>query len=160
MTQISSVPGPAGLPLRPLANIDFRAVFEQCPPLMLLLDPAFIIAAVTNTYAAATNTRREDIVGRHLFEVFPDNPDDTHADGVGNLRASLLRVMKTGRTDEMAIQKYDIKRPLSEGGGFERRYWRPRNSPVLGPDGYITWIVHQVQDVTSLVQVSQPPGQD
>lgn len=53
--------------------------------------------------------------------MFPDNPDDPAATGVGNLRASLDRVLKTGRPDTMAVQKYDIRRPESEGGEFEVR---------------------------------------
>ena len=34
-------------------------------------------------------TRREEVIGRPLFEVFPDNPEDPGATGVRNLRASL-----------------------------------------------------------------------
>jgi len=40
--------------------------------------------------------------------------------------------MQTKAPDAMAVQKYDIPRPASEGGGFEERYWSPFNSPVLG----------------------------
>jgi len=58
-----------------LEAVDFRAVFEKSIALQLLLDPSFIIVAVTDAYAKATMTEREQIVGRHLFEVFPDNPD-------------------------------------------------------------------------------------
>src|SRR2546428_7515922 len=32
-------------------------------------------------------------LGRGIFDVFPDNPDDPAADGVRNLRASLERVL-------------------------------------------------------------------
>lgn len=142
----------SGLLLKDGAAVDFRAVFEQSPALQLLLHPSLVIAAVTDSYAAATMTKREEIIGRHLFEVFPDNPDDNNADGVANLRSSLLRVLKTRLPDEMPIQKYDVKRPPENGGSFEVRYWRPRNSPILGADGFIAWIVHQVEDVTSLVK--------
>jgi signal transduction histidine kinase len=55
----------------------------------------------------------------------------------------------------MAVQKYDIRRPASEGGGFEERYWSPVNSPVLGPDGEIAYIVHRVEDVTEFVRLTQ-----
>ena len=51
----------------------------------------------------------------------------------------------------MAVQKYDIPRPLEAGGGFEERWWSPVNTPVLGPDGAITSIIHSVEDVTQLV---------
>jgi hypothetical protein len=84
---------------------------------------------VTDAYLAATMTARADVLGRGLFEAFPDNPDDPAADGVRNLRTSLLRVLASCRADRMGIQKYDIRMPQSEGGGFEERYWSPLNTP-------------------------------
>src|SRR5271157_1110467 len=100
-------------------------------------------------------TKRDDILGKGIFEVFPDNPDDPGATGVRNLRASLRRVLVDKVPDTMAIQKYDIRRPESEGGGFEERHWSPVNSPVLGEDGEVTWIIHRVEDVTEFVRLTQ-----
>ncbi len=132
---------------------DFRLVFEATPGLYLVLDPDLTITAVNDTYCAATMTKRSEIVGRSLFDVFPDNPDDPSADGVSNLRASLQRVLKFRRPDAMAIQKYDIKRPDSEGGGFEERYWSPLNSPVLDDGGEVAYIIHRVEDITQIVHL-------
>jgi hypothetical protein len=55
----------------------------------------------------------------------------------------------------MAVQKYDIRRPEAEGGGFEERYWNPVNSPVLGSDGEIAYIIHRVEDVTEFVRLKR-----
>ena len=93
-------------------------------------------------------TVRKEILGRRIFEVFPDNPDDPAADGVRNLEASLNRVLRNRAADLMAVQKYDIRRPESEGGAFEERYWSPVNSPVFGADDEIAYIIHRVEDVT------------
>jgi signal transduction histidine kinase len=134
---------------------DFRVLFESAPGLYLVLTPDLHIVAVTEAYLQATMTTREGILGRHLFDVFPDNPDDPSATGVGNLGASLERVLATRRADVMAIQKYDIRDPASEGGGFEERYWSPINSPVLGPDNQIEYMVHRVEDVTEFVRLKQ-----
>ncbi len=134
-------------------SVDFRAVFEGVPGLYLILAPDLTIVAVSDAYARATMTERNAIVGRGLFEVFPDNPDDPAATGVSNLRASLDRVREFRWPDAMAVQKYDIRRPASEGGGFEIRYWSPLNSPVLDRDGRLAWIVHRVEDVTELVRL-------
>lgn len=131
-------------------SVDYRALFEAAPDRYLILDPAFTIVAVTDAYLHVTMTTR-DIVGRPLFEVFPDNPGDPAADGVRNLRASLERVVETLKPDAMALQKYDIKRP--DGGGFEVRYWRPTNTPVLAPDGSLAYIIHRADDVTRSLRV-------
>jgi signal transduction histidine kinase/ActR/RegA family two-component response regulator len=135
--------------------LDFRSLFEQAPGLYLVLDQELVIVAASDAYLAATMTRREEILGRGLFEAFPDNPDDPEATGVGNLRASLERVRRDRAADTMAVQKYDIRRPESEGGGFEVRYWSPHNSPVLDADGNLACIIHRVEDVTELVRLRE-----
>jgi len=130
---------------------DFRALFHASPaPHLVVRPPELTIIAVNDAYLRATMTSREAILGRGLFDVFPDNPDDPDADGVRNLRASLERVIASRRPDRMAVQKYDIARSASDGGGFEPRWWNPLNTPVLGPDGTITSIIHWVEDVTDL----------
>ena len=102
-------------------------------------------------------TERSAIVGRHLFEVFPDNPDDPTADGVAKLGASLARVARDRVADTMDIQHYDIRRPREQGGGFEVRYWSPVNSPVLNPAGELIYIIHRVEDVTDRVGTEKEP---
>jgi signal transduction histidine kinase len=136
------------------AEPDYRSLFEQAPALYLVLTPSLHIAAVSDAYARATKTTREGILGRHVFDVFPDNPSDAGATGVGNLRASLERVRAQGVPDAMAVQKYDIPVPEAEGGGWEERFWSPVNSPVL-VDGVLTSIIHRVEDVTEFVRLKE-----
>jgi len=140
-------------PATPPRTPDFRALFESSPGLYLVLTPDLVIEAASDAYLAATMTAREAILGRALFDVFPDNPDDPDATGVSNLRASLQRVLANRTPDVMAVQKYDIRRPESEGGGFEERYWSPVNSPVLGKRGELLYIIHRVEDVTRAEQM-------
>lgn len=126
----------------------FETLFESLPGLYLVLSPDLKIVAVSDAYLKATLTKREEIVGRGIFEVFPDNPGDPTATGVSHLHASLDRVRQTSAVDTMAIQKYDIKR---SDGTFEERYWSPINSPVLGIDRRLEYIIHRVEDVTEFV---------
>lgn len=139
----------------PLPQPDFRALFESTPGLYLVLTPALMIVAVSEAYLRATMTSREEILGRHLFDVFPDNPDDPTATGVSNLSASLTRVLQHRVPDAMAVQKYDIRRPESEEGGFEERYWSPVNSPLLDKSGNVAYIIHRVEDVTEFIRLKQ-----
>ncbi len=138
---------------------DFRRLFESVSGCYLVLAPDFTIVAVSAGYLRATMTRREDIVGRGVFDVFPDNPDDPGATGVANMRASVGRVLAHQRPDVMAVQKYDIRRPETEGGGFEERHWSPMNSPVLGDDGQVAYVIHHVEDVTDVVRLRHQQSQ-
>jgi signal transduction histidine kinase len=131
---------------------DFRSLFESAPGLYLVLNPELKIVAVSNAYLNATRTKRNDIMGRGIFDVFPDNPDDPTASGVGNLRASLNRVLQTQAPDAMAVQQYDIQKP---DGKFEEKYWSPLNTPVLNEKNEVTYIIHRVEDVTEFIRLKQ-----
>src|SRR5690349_19842115 len=81
---------------------DLRLVFEASPDVLLVLQPdapSYTMVAATDARLTATNTTREQIIGRSLFEIFPDNPDDPDATGTSNLRASLDRVLATRAAD-------------------------------------------------------------
>ena len=67
---------PAGVPEEPQDPFipDFRVLFESAPGLYLVLTDQFRIAAASDAYLRATMTRREDLVGRSIFDAFPANP--------------------------------------------------------------------------------------
>nr|WP_052325270.1 ATP-binding protein [Hassalia byssoidea] len=135
--------------------LNFQRLFEAIPGLYFVLTPDFAIVAASDAYLQATKRKREEIIGRKLFDVFPDNPNDPNATGVQNLRASIENVLKHRKPHTMAVQKYDIPRPESQGGGFEERYWSALNSPLFGENGELTHIIHRTEDVTEFVLVQQ-----
>jgi PAS domain S-box-containing protein len=146
--QPSRTPGPA----QALEAANFQSLFEALPGLYVILDTELRILAVSDAHLAATNSVRQEILGRDLFAVFPDNPDDPDATGSGNLRQSLERVLLSKRPDAMPALKYDIARPAAEGGGFEERYWSVVNTPILDAASDIKWIVNTVDDVTDFIR--------
>ena len=125
----------------------FQAFFKNSNrSLVLKADaPHFTILAVSDTYLSLTHKRREQLLEKGLFEVFPDNPGDVDANGVANLYASLRTADQTGRPHEMAIQRYDIR---DEAGLFVERHWRPINTPVMDDDGKVIALLHHVEEVT------------
>ena len=142
-------------PITPIVtDRTFAKIFEASPALVLILSPKLELLAVTEAYLNGTMTVREEILGRHLFDVFPDNPDDPNATGVANLRRSLETVLSTRKPHVMAIQRYDIRKP-DDAGTFEVRYWRPINTPVLNESGEVEVIMHRVEDVTEFVLLQQ-----
>ena len=136
-------------------SIDFRHLFEAGQSLQLILTPTFKIIAASDAHLRATMTERSQVIGRNVFDVFPDNPDDPGATGARMLRESLETVLRTRQPHTMAVQKYDIRRPESEGGGFEERYWTPVNSPIINAKGELIYILNRVEDVTEFVRLKQ-----
>jgi light-regulated signal transduction histidine kinase (bacteriophytochrome) len=137
---------------------DFRALFESAPGSFLVLTPDLEIVAASDAYLKATLTRREEILGRGLFQVFPDDAGDPSASGVSTLRASLERVVRERAVDVMPVQKYAIRR--LEGGGVEERHWSRMNCPVTDAQGTLVHIIHRVEDVTEFVRRSEEARQE
>ncbi|MBA0883418.1 ATP-binding protein [Flavobacterium undicola] len=129
-------------------TIDFQKVFQSIPSLFLILSTDLSILDLNDSYEKATMKKKEEMIGRNLFEVFPDNPDDKHADGVANLSKSLHSVLKEKEPHTMAVQRYDVQRA---DGVFEVRYWCPINIPVLNSENEVDYIIHRVEDVTEFI---------
>ena len=123
---------------------DYRVLFAAMPAPLMVLTPDFRIAAVNDAFVQASLTERDAMVGRDLFEVFPDNPGDPLPAGSTRLRESLERVLRTREPDTMAVQKYDVR----VGDEFSERYWSVVNIPLLDAAGALTHILHRPEDVT------------
>jgi len=134
------------------ATPDFRTLFETVPANYLVLAPdapVFTIVAVSDQYLAATLTARDAVVGRSVFDVFPDaNPANPRPTGIANLRSSLDTVLRTRETQRMPTQRYDVQRP---DGSWDVRHWTSRNTPVFADDGAIRFVLHDTEDVTAQV---------
>ncbi|KUO17198.1 PP2C family protein-serine/threonine phosphatase [Streptomyces dysideae] len=136
--------------------IDYTAVFRGLPGMVALLTPELVYADVNEDFLRATGRRREQVVGRHIFDVFPENPDNPASQGMRNVESSMLRVVATGERDTMALQRYDVEYP-DRPGQWEERYWSPVNAPVLGPDGKVVLVMHRVEEVTELIRARGGP---
>ena len=139
--------------LPPLMDPDFRARFAACRTLDLVLTPDLEVAAMTDSYARATMLAANESLGRYMFDLFPDNPDDPGATGVLRLMSSLHRARERLVPDQMALQRYDV-RSCNGKGPFEERWWYPINYPVVR-DSVLLYFVHRVEEVTRFVQLQQ-----
>jgi len=137
-------------------SVDFKAAFEACPhpAVILQADVHFPVAAVNDRYLDATCTRREELVGRSIFDVFRDDPNDPKAVFAGELRTSLAQVMRDKVADVMGVVGIDIP-PRNGCEDTKTRYWSPVNTPVLGADGTLSHILHNFEDITDTVNVPE-----
>jgi len=141
--------------VRQVSEADFKLLFETGLGQFIILlpdSPTFTVFAASDAYLKAVNQSRAAMVGRGLFETFPEGPDPSHARTVRNLRASFHKVLETKEPDSLpAAQQYDLPESSSDGQPFQERHWRLVSSPVLNPDGSVRFISHQIEDVTERV---------
>lgn len=124
-------------------------VLQNAPDAYLVLTPDLYIEMASDAYLEATFTKREEIIGKNLFDVFPETPAVNDASGMRNLRASFDQVLTSKKPHRMAIQHYEVPRPE---GGFKEKYWSPTNSPVVNAAGEVEYLIHRVLDVTEVIQ--------
>lgn len=137
-----------------ISEIEVR-LFEGVPGnnvLVLSNPPLFTILSVTETYLKETGKRRDQLVGKGMFEAFPANPDDEADTGENDLRFSFSEVIKHKKTHQLPTQRYDVS---NADGSFEERYWNVSNTPILDDSGGVRYIVHGAVEITYQVKVQQ-----
>lgn len=140
-------------------HIDYAAVFRALPGMVALLTPELVYVDVNDDFLRLTGRTREQLLTHYIFDVFPENPNDSAAAGMRETRESMLRAVATGERDTMAVLRYDIEDP-QRPGHWQEHFWSPVNAPVIGTDGKVKLLVHRVEEVTELIRARGGPGRD
>jgi PAS domain S-box-containing protein len=128
-----------------LKTINFEALFSASPNPYVLLDLSLTIVGMNDAYLHVTMRKREDLLGRNMFEAFPSDPDSSSH---RQLRGSLEKVVREKTADYLSLIEYAI--PLPSGQGFEERYWSATHTPLFNHNGEMTFILQHTVDVTEL----------
>ncbi|MBD1396345.1 PAS domain-containing protein [Pontibacter sp. JH31] len=132
-------------------EIDFEAAFNGMPGCYLLISPnlpLFTVLAISDELLENTGREREDIVGKSVFDAYPDNPEINSATGPSSLMVSLQHVVHHKTPDQMPIVRYDVP---NAHGGFDERYWSSSSKPVLDKNGDLLYIIHASHEVTDQI---------
>jgi len=129
---------------------DFGAVFQALANPHMVLDREFRYVEVNRAYCETTERSREEFLGRHVFDLLPNEGPSG-----AKMLASLQRVLETGQPDSIPLLAYPIPLPKSRSGRFEMRFWSTVQTPVLGRDGRTEFIIQNAIDVTNLQKLKQ-----
>lgn len=137
--------------------INYKSVFELTPTPFIIVKsdaPKYTVVDANNAYLKATNTVKDNIIGKGLFEVFPEiiKPNgDSNSEGVSEIRGALRKVIRTGLPHKSGVTKYDI--PVPGTDKFEEKYWNADHIPLFSADGKITHVIQHAMDITNLVHL-------
>ena len=126
--------------------IDFEAIFVSMPTPFMMLDADLRFIAANLAYLAMTSRREADLIGRHVFDVFPDTP----AREAVIQRAFALALAGTENTLERFV--FAIDRP---GAGRMDVYWDVHHVPVRDSAGVVVGVLQHGQDVTEKVEAER-----
>ncbi|RZA31951.1 MAG: PAS domain S-box protein [Lysobacteraceae bacterium] len=134
---------------------DYRALFRATPYPYLVMAPDLTIVGASDAYLRSVQRTEEDIVGRYVFEAFPENPDNPEGTDISEVKASLLRALAKGEPDTTAFVRYATPVDTPEGRKFTERYWSTVHTPVLGEDGTPILVIQNPVDVTELYRFDE-----
>jgi two-component system, OmpR family, sensor histidine kinase VicK len=140
-----------------ISSDGFQWIFKQMHGSQMLLEanpPVFTILAASDQLLEVGMKKREEIIGKGLFEVFSGNKQDSQArQQEKDLRASFERVFKEKKEDIIPIQQFDVIDP--ETGEKIVKYWAPVNKPIFDKQGNIIYILHYTEEITEIVKLKQ-----
>ena len=136
--------------------VDFEAIFDHAPNPYVLLTPDLEIAAANQAYLRVTASTREALIGRAMFEVFPNDREDPNNASKTQVMQSILKVFATGNADEVALVQYRAPVMTEEGPVDRDRFWSATHTPIFAEDGKtVTFVLQHTVDVTALHNLKQ-----
>ncbi len=123
-------------------DIDFFRLFESMPTPFMVLDRALCFVAANQCYLGVTASKREELIGRYVFDAFPESEER-----VQTMTAIFQRTL-AGEENVMHRNSFAIYRP---DAGYQDVYWDVQHAPVRCDAGNVIGILQHAKDVTAEV---------
>ena len=134
-------------------EIDFYQVFKIHPTAMALLTPDFEIIDVNDEMLRVAGRPLDEVVGHHVFEIFPKMPYEPGRPKWTALEAA----MTSGRHESNQLTRYDIEDP-AHPGVFRERYWSSSVTPLHGIDGRVEFLEFSLREATAIIDQFRSMG--
>lgn len=135
--------------------IDFKTLFDVSPNPYMLLDRELRFVAANPAYLRVTASKLDELLGRSVFEAFPDDPSDPNSANLRQLRESFLRVLAKRAPDILALIPYRVPELTNQGVVPTYRYWSATHIPLLDASGEVAYILQHTMDVTELQRLQE-----
>lgn len=142
-----------------MKQVNFVELFKQMPSNYLVVDidaPNFTMIDATNSNLKSLGEyKREDLVGKPLFQLFPDTEKNSYTEA-NWVKEALEEVIET-RSVVMTTRplRYDI--PNQNGGSMEMRYWQIQCTPYFEAKNLYAIYIFGM-DVTDIEKEKQKLG--
>lgn len=130
-------------------DIDFTQVFGTLPAPYAILDTSLCFVTVNHAYLVETQRKRENIIGRYIFEVFPETPEREE------LFKAAFKKAACGTANSVVRQPFSIDRGEAGEGGRSEVWWTTHQIPIRAEDGEVIAVLLKAEDVTASVEAEQ-----
>ena len=139
-----------------LSSDSYQELFDLVPyPLVILRpdSPRFTIIDSNNKYLEATQTRREKIIGKSLFDLYRDKPKDPPGCDMNEIIEHLDELIRTRAPELSRVFRWDVRTP--DDNKTIVKYWNMTITPVLSASGKVVQILSAPTDVTRMVELER-----
>lgn len=123
-------------------------ILRHIPASVMVLDRDLCYVAASDLYLQTVGLHMEDLLGRFVFEAFPE-VDERRA----RLEAS-MRLALQGERNAIERLAYSIPDPEDRSRTTEA-WWRCQHSPLPGVDGRIDHVMQITENITDLVRAEE-----
>ena len=113
-------------------QIDYAAVFQALPGMVALLTPDLVYVDANDDFLRLSGRTREQLLGRYIFDVFPENPDDPAATGMretAGVAAPRGGHRRAGHHGAAPLRRRGTRRPGALAGALLEPGQRPGARP-------------------------------
>ena len=129
---------------------DHSLLFRSSPYPYLVMALDLTIIDANDAYLRSVRRTLDQIVGRYVFDAFPENPDDTGSTNIAEVKASLETAIATRTAHTTPFLRYSVPVESDAGVVFEERFWNAVHTPALREDGSVAFVYQNAIDVTDL----------
>lgn len=99
-------------------NLDYRELFDALEGSYIVLLPDTRIVTANLPFYKTTNSKPEDIIGKKLYEAFPNDPEAGNEEAIELINQALAIVCNEKIGVTMTAYKYNILKTKENGGGY------------------------------------------
>lgn len=133
-----------------MRRVAVQDVFDASPNPYMVLDRELRYVTANRAYLAITGSKLSDLIGKCIFDAFPNDAGDAGSEPRRLLEASLRKVLATRQRDVISHIPYRVQR--TPGGEPELRIWAATHTPLLDEHGEVELILQHTEDVTALYE--------
>ncbi|MBC7520386.1 MAG: PAS domain-containing protein [Sandarakinorhabdus sp.] len=129
-----------------ITDLDFDSLFAITPTPLMVLDTSLRFVAANHCYLSVTARKLEDLVGRFVFDAFPDTPERQE------LMRGFFEAALAGEENSQAPHPFAIVRP---DGGYQDVWWMTHQLPIHNATGKIIGVLQHCRDMSDEVNAKR-----
>lgn len=130
-------------------NVDFERLFHDLPGPYMVLDTDLYFIDMNQRYLETVGRTREELIGHHVFEAFPEDEER-----LALFKAAFEKAL-LGERNALLRARFSIRDAASQTGAMKEVWWNCHQLPVYNDDELICGVLQRAEDITEQVRAER-----